>query len=82
MHWNDWIIICWTISALFALRKRHWIDATWSACFAAFGIVDRMPPAALTSPLKYSFLAAGALLVAYQVGRSYNQYKKSMTAAR
>jgi hypothetical protein len=28
MHRNDWIIVCWTISALFELRKRHWIDAS------------------------------------------------------
>ncbi len=79
MHWNDWIVVCWTISTLFELRKRHWINATWSACFAAFGIVDRMQPAVFTSPLKYGFLAAGALLVAWQIGKSYSQYKDATT---
>lgn len=45
MHWNDWILICWTISIFFELRKQHWISAAWSACLTAFSIVDRLPPA-------------------------------------
>jgi len=80
MHWNDWIIVCWTLSTLFELRKRRWISAAWSACFAMFGIVDRMPSATLSEPLKYGFLVIGASLVAYEIARKYRQHKKSMVA--
>jgi hypothetical protein len=82
MHWNDWMVICWTISTLFELRKRHWTSAAWSACFAAFAIVDRFPPPVFASPLKYSFLAIGALLIAFEIATTYRRYKKGLAVTR
>lgn len=80
MHWNDWPIVCLTISMLFALLARRWIDATWTACFAAFLIFDRMLSNESFGQLKYVLLGIGVILVASQVAKNFGRYKKSLVA--
>jgi hypothetical protein len=80
MHWNDWPIVCLTISMLLALLARRWIDASWTACFAAFLVFDRMWPTSVSWQLKYVFFGIGVILVASQVAKNYGRFKKGLVA--
>jgi uncharacterized membrane protein YhaH (DUF805 family) len=81
MNWNDWPIPCWIISTLLSLWLRRWIDAVWSACLLVFLVFDRMPPATIPwqSQVKFTFLGLSVLLIAFQVGKEYRRYKKSLS---
>lgn len=77
MTWNDLPIICWALSTLSCLVRRQCINATWSACFGVFLILDRY--LATSVPwLKYGFFVVGAALVVSQVMKDYGKYKKSL----
>lgn len=80
MHWNDWPIVCWTLATILCLLKRRWVDAFWSACFAAFTMFDRMSPTAVPAPLKWMVFLVGAIVVASQVAKEYRKYKESVVA--
>ena len=80
MHWNDWPMVCLALSALLALLSRRWMDAAWSACFAAFLLFDKVLPTAVPWQLKYAFLLVGVLLIASQVAGTYRRYKHSLDA--
>ncbi len=75
MHLTEWVIACWTTSALIALWSRRWADAGACACFALYMTLDRMALPATGEPLKYVFLALGAVLIGFQVARRYARYK-------
>ncbi|MCD2516252.1 hypothetical protein LQ564_07970 [Massilia sp. G4R7] len=77
MTWNDLPIVCWALSTLICLARRQWIDATWSACFGIFMLMDRYFPT--SSPwLRYGFFVAGAALVVSRVMKDDGKYKKSL----
>ncbi|WP_036214040.1 hypothetical protein [Massilia alkalitolerans] len=78
MHWNDWPIVCWTLSTLLCLAGRRWTDAFCSACFAVYTSLDRMPPAAAPAQLKWAFALAGAAVVVVQVMKEYRRYRNSL----
>ena len=80
MHWNDWPMVCLTLSALLALLSRRWMDAAWSACFAVFLLFDKVLPTAVPWQLKYAFLLVGVLLIASQFAGTYRRYKHSLDA--
>lgn len=77
MTWYDLPIICWALSTLICLVRRQWIDATSSACFCVFSILDRYFSTFIPW-LKYGFLVVGAALVVSQVMTDYGKYKKSL----
>lgn len=77
MQWNDWPIVCWTLSTLLCLLGRRWMDAITSACFAVFVGFDKLPPA-IPRQLKYPFLLIGVVIVVTQVLKEYGKYKKSL----
>lgn len=77
MQWNDWPIVCWTLSTFLCLLGRRWMDAITSACFAVFVSFDKLP-AAIPRQLKYPFLVIGVVIVVTQVLKEYGKYKKSL----
>lgn len=80
MQWNDWLIVCWTLSTFLCLLGRRWKDATSSACFAVFLVFDGMLATVVPWQLTYAFLLAGASLVVHDVLKTYRRYKESLGA--
>ncbi|QNA88014.1 hypothetical protein G4G28_05110 [Massilia sp. Dwa41.01b] len=78
MDWNDWPVVLWIAATFMSLLRRRWMDATWSACFAAFVVFDRLLPTAIPAPLKYMFLIVGVALVVTEVLKDYARDKKSL----
>lgn len=80
MHWNDWPIVCWTLSTLLCLLGKRWMDAFSSACFAVFTIFDRVLPTAVPGQLKWLFFLVGVICTASQVAQTYRKYKERLVA--
>ncbi|MCC2955289.1 hypothetical protein LK542_06640 [Massilia sp. IC2-477] len=80
MNWHDLPIACFAVSTLISLWRRHWTDASWCPCVAAFLAFDKVPPAAIPWRLHYLLLVAGAALVVSQVLKEYREHRKSLAA--
>lgn len=78
MQLNDWPIAYGIISTLMSLWRQRWIDASWSACFAAYLTFTMTFPDAIPWQLTYLFLLLGVGLVGYQIIKDYKRYKKSL----
>ncbi|MFC4929660.1 hypothetical protein [Massilia sp. GCM10023247] len=79
MHWSDWPIVCLALFSIpLCLLGRRWIEAFWTACFAAFLVFDRILPTAVPEQLKRSIFVIGFIAVVYQVMKEYRKYKESL----